>query len=58
MNKQKILETVKSLANSQGFYTRLYEHLTDNSEESEEYLDMLEKKNFKDSVDLILYFES
>lgn len=58
MNKQKILETVKSLANSQRFYKELYEHLTDNTEESEEYLNMLEKKNFKDIIDLILYFES
>lgn len=58
MNKQEILETVKSLANSQGFYTRLYEHLSDNTEESEEYLNMLEEKKFKDPVDLILYFES
>lgn len=57
MNKQEILETIKSLANSQGFYTRLYKHLSDNTEESEEYLSMLEDKNFKDPIDLIMYFE-
>lgn len=57
MNKKEILEMVKSLASSQGFYTRLYQYLSEGSEESEEYLDMLEEKNFKDSVDLILYLE-
>lgn len=54
MNKKEILETIKSLANSQGFYTRLYQFL---KEESGEYLDMLEKQNFKDPIDLILYLE-
>lgn len=57
MNKKEILEMIKSLASSQGFYTRLYQYLSEGSEESEEYLDMLEEKNFKDPVDLILYLE-
>lgn len=57
MNREEILETVKSLAGSQGFYTRLYQYLSEGSEESEDYLNMLEEKNFKDPVDLILYFE-
>lgn len=57
MSKKEILEMVKSLASSQGFYTRLYQYLSEGSEESEEYLNMLEEKNFKDPVDLILYFE-
>ena len=57
MNKKEILETVKSLASSQGFYTRLYQYLSEGSKESEDYLNMLEEENFKDLVDLILYFE-
>lgn len=57
MKKEEILEMVKSLASSQGFYTRLYQYLSEGSEESEDYLNMLEEKNFKDTVDLVLYFE-
>lgn len=57
MNKEEIFETIKSLASSQGFYTRLYQYLSDESSESEDVLNMLEEKNFKDAVDLILYLE-
>lgn len=57
MNREEILNLVKTLASSQGFYTRLYQFLSENSEESEEYLDLLVNKNFKDQIDLILYFE-
>lgn len=58
MTREEILNLVKTLAGSQGFYTRLYQFLSEGSEESEEYLEMLESKNFKDQVDLILYFEA
>lgn len=57
MNKKEILDCIESLANSQGFYTRLYQFLTEDTEDSEEYLDMLVEKDFKDSIDLIMYFE-
>lgn len=57
MKKNEILELVKSLANSQGFYTGLYQFLNSNTLESEQYLDHLESKNFKDAVDFILYLE-
>lgn len=57
MNEKEILEIVKSLAKSQGFYTRLYEFLNEDSEDSINYLNILADKNFKDPIDLILYFE-
>lgn len=57
MTTKEILEVVKSLAKSQGFYTRLYEFLNEDSEDSINYLNMLADKNFKDPIDLILYFE-
>ena len=57
MTKQEILELVRTLASRQGFYTRLYQFLSEGSEDSEEYLSMLENKGFKDQIDLILYFE-
>lgn len=57
MTKQEILKLVRTLASSKGFYTRLYQFLSEGSEDSEEYLSMLENKGFKDQIDLILYFE-
>lgn len=54
MNKEEILNSIKSLASGQGFYGRLYEQLYDN----EEALEFLEKQNFKDIIDLILYLET
>ena len=53
MNKEQILNVIKSLAKSQGFYGRLLEHINENPS----YLDFLEKQNFKDSVDFVLYME-
>lgn len=57
MNREQILESIKSLAKSKGFYGRLYKRLTDNSEDSEIFLNVLEEQNFKDTVDLILFIE-
>lgn len=53
MTENQILEAVKSLAGSQGFYSALYQGLLANPEE----LTKLAKLNFKDVVDLILYLE-
>lgn len=58
MNKQEILNAVKSLAQSQGFYGRLYEALTSGTEEAEEALDQMVEQNFKDSVDMVMWLES
>lgn len=54
MNKEQILQTIKSLAQSQGFYGRLYERIIDN----DEALEYLEKQGFKDPVDMILFLET
>lgn len=54
MNREQILQTIKSLAQSQGFYGRLYEQIVDN----DEVLDYLEQQNFTDAVDMILFFET
>lgn len=53
MNKQEILDIIKKLAKSQGFYSSLYEGLINNPE----YLEELSKLNIRDEVDLILYLE-
>lgn len=48
-----ILNTVRTLAQSQGSYGRLLEQL----ENDEEALEYLEQQGFEDPVDLILFLE-
>ena len=43
MNREQILDAIRSLAASQGFYGRLYERLTDGSDSAEEALDLMEE---------------
>ena len=62
MNIGQILSVIKSLACSQGFYSRLYaelENIRNTAPELwKEITAELEGQNFKDSVDMVLYFES
>ena len=51
MNRNQIMEVITKLSYSQGFYGRLKSAMTD------EALDYLEAQNFKDSIDLILFFD-
>lgn len=57
MKREQILETIRSLAMSQGFYGRLYNDLMSDPEYCEEAMAFLEAQNFKDPVDLILCIE-
>lgn len=62
MNREQIMETVKQLAQSQGSYGRFYRALCEMRDNEPERFDdamtMLEEKNFKDAVDLIMYLET
>jgi hypothetical protein len=58
MNREQILDAVKTLAMSHGFYSRLYEKLTDGSEKSDKFLCLMEEQNFGDTVDMVLWLES
>lgn len=51
MNRDEILETIKGLARSRGFYGRLLMNMT------EEYLQELVDQKFKEPLDMILYIE-
>ena len=53
MTREEILENVKMLARSQGYYGRLLRAIED-----ETILDTLEEQNFNDVVDMVLYLES
>lgn len=58
MNREEILETIRSLAKSQGFYGRLVKILESDELDALAYLELLEEQNFKDPIDLILFIES
>lgn len=62
MNREQIMDSIKELANSQGFYSRLYRRLMETKknvpEAYESYMAELGAKNLKDTVDLVLYLES
>lgn len=57
MKKKEILSTIKSLASSQGFYSRLFMALNSDEPDAVAYLEYLEEQNFKDSVDLVIFLE-
>ena len=58
-NQRLFAETINTLRNSQGFYSRLYQTVNQLSEEG--YRDLtalLDQQNFKDSVDVVLWLEA
>ncbi len=61
MKIDEILEVIASLAGSQGFYSRLFESLMDVKQNQPEYWEelvkQLEAQDFKDALDVVLYFE-
>ena len=59
MKFEEIMQVIKELSNSQGFYGRLYNGImTLDDEDLETTKQELERQNFKDVIDIILYFES
>lgn len=61
MTKEQIRSTIKDLAKSQGFYSRIERQLScmeeEDPEEYKEVMETLYQQHFKDAVDMILYFE-
>ena len=61
MKIDEILDVIVGLASSQGFYGRLYESLMDVKHNQPEYwvelVGQLEAQNFKEPLDVVLYFE-
>ena len=62
MNRTEILATVGQLAQSQGFYSRMYGRMLRIMDEDPEAYDRamteLEAMKFSDAVDLVMYFET
>lgn len=58
MKREEIINTFILLSQSQGFYGRLLNLLdTMETEKKEAFLTLLEKQNFKDMLDLIMWVE-
>ena len=58
MKREQILKTILMLAQSQGFYSRLYRDIMDaDADDRECFLSELEAQNFSNELDLIYYFE-
>lgn len=62
MNIEEIMAAIRSLAESQGYYGRLYNELwemqTNDPEKWEEVKNKLEAQHFNDSLDMVMYFET
>lgn len=60
MKRDEIMNTIKMLASSQGFYSRLYRDIKqiEGTPNYDALMDLLEAQDFEDSVDLVMYFES
>lgn len=61
MDIDDILDSIKGLARSQGYYGRLYEHLIDirdnDDEKWQNVVEQLEAQHFRTSLDMVLFFE-
>lgn len=62
MNRDEIMDAIKMLASSQGFYSRMYSGLCEmrdnDPDEYDQIMTQLEEQNFKDAVDMVMFFES
>jgi len=58
MKRNEIIEWIKSLACSQGFYGRLLQAINElDNNDKNAFFEHLEAQNFADPVDLIMYIE-
>ena len=57
MYRQEILSSIRNLSMSQGFYRKLYQFLIGGSDDAEKDIAELERQNFNDAVDLVMYIE-
>ena len=62
MNVLQVLDVIRDLSHSQGFYGRLYETILETKQNDEaafnEFAQVVEAQNFKDAVDVVLFFET
>lgn len=61
MKMNLILEAIRTLSHSQGFYGRLYRSIMElkkhDADAYDEFVEQLEAQEFEDVLDVVLYFE-
>ena len=62
MKYNEIIQVIKNLSKAQGFYGRLLRTINETEENDidqfNNLVDYLESQNFKDAVDIVLFFET
>lgn len=62
MSWREVIDVIKMLAHSQGFYGRLLRSIEEQYEEDyenwEAFMQYLEEQKFKDALDVIMFFET
>ena len=58
----QVIDVIRNLSHSQGFYSRLYTDILEmqrhDKEAFERFKTVMEAQEFKDDVDVVLYFET
>lgn len=61
MDVYQVIDVIRMLSHSQGFYGRLLEEIlyaqVYEPNKFEEFRKIIENQNFKDSLDVVMYFE-
>lgn len=58
MKAKDVINVIEELSYSQGFYGRLLRDIKNlNAEDFREFCRVMEEQNFRDSLDVILFFE-
>ena len=62
MSWREVIDVIKMLAHSQGFYGRLLRSIEEQYEEDyenwEAFMQYLEEQKFKDTLDVVMFFET
>lgn len=62
MSWREVIDVIKMLAHSQGFYGRLLRSIEEQYEEDyenwEAFMQYLEEQKFKDALDVVMFFET
>ena len=61
MNVLQVIDVIRDLAHSQGFYSRMYQRILEmygtEPESFESFRREVEAQNFKDPLDVVMFFE-
>ena len=61
MNVLQVIDVIRDLAHSQGFYSRMYQRILElkrtDPECFENFKNEVEAQNFKDPIDVVMFFE-